>query len=110
MFQNNQVETLPEACLKTSSTSSTWTPRDGGFTLRVTDLEGTVLTGPDNTVTAAVDMVNADNQRFPYWTGEEPYRSLKSAKIAVTSAITWDARKKRLGIARAVGLLRAPQV
>lgn len=84
-----------------------WTPRDGGLTLRVTDLEGTILAGPGNTATAMVDVVTADNQRFPYWTGEKPYPSLKSAKVAVTSAIAWDARKKRLGIARAIGLLRA---
>ena len=96
--------------MKTVTTPAAWIPRDGGFTIRVTDLEGTVLAGPDNMVTAAVDMVNAENQRFPYWTGEKPYRSLRSAKIAVTSAIAWDARKKRLGIARAVGLLRTPQI
>lgn len=91
------------------TTPAAWTPRDGGFTLRVTDLEGTILTGPGGTL-ATVDMINADNQRFPYWTGEKPYSSLKSAKIAVTSAIAWDARKKRLGIARAVGLLRTAVV
>ena len=89
--------------------SSTWAPRDGGSTLRVADLEGTILEGPDGTVTATVDVVSPGNQRFPYWTGEKPYPSIARAKAAVTAAIAWDSRKRRSGTPRAVGLLRAPR-